>query len=161
MEYEVIATVLETRTEELTLEEVVPHLLSVEERQHKDLAVVQVYTATEGRGAPSRQQRGRAAGTSKGVICFYCDKAGHVKADCRKRIRDEQKSGTRQAVAFAVNTSPSDSSEWIMDSGASRHLTFDRQQLRNYRSVEEGTTVAFVNEQHAKALGQVTHRFPP
>ena len=32
VEYEIIATVLETRTEELTLEEVVPHLLSVEER---------------------------------------------------------------------------------------------------------------------------------
>lgn len=153
-EYEIVATVLETRTEELTLEEVLPHLLSVEQRHHKDGTTVPVYAVREGRGAPSRQPKNRSAFPSKGVICFYCNKPGHIKAECRKRIRDEQKSGTRQAVAFAATTSSSKSSEWIMDSGASRHLTSDRQSLRNYRSVEEGTSVTFVNGQHAKALGQ-------
>lgn len=47
-----LSTVLETRTEELTLEGAVSHLLSVKQRQHKDKAAVQVYTAREGKRAP-------------------------------------------------------------------------------------------------------------
>ena len=41
-----------------------------------------------------------------------------------------------------------------MDSRETRHLTFDKQQLRNYRSVEPGTTVTFANGHQRKAVGQ-------
>ena len=56
-------------------------------------------------------------------------------------------------MAFGTNTG-SKRNEWILDSGASRHLTFDKHQLRNYRSVEPDTTVTFVNGQQGKAVGQ-------
>ena len=85
--------------------------------------------------------------------CFYCNKLGQIKPDSRQRIRDEQAKGTNRVVAFGASTG-SRSNEWIMDSGASRHLTFDKQQLRSYRSVEPGTSVSFVNGQQGKAVGQ-------
>ena len=30
---------------------------------------------------------------SEDRVCFYCQKKGHVKADCRKLIQDKKKSG--------------------------------------------------------------------
>ena len=43
---------------------------------------------------------------NKDKKCFYCDKIGHVKADCRKKKRDDEKRKT--TLAQHSLTSPSD-----------------------------------------------------
>ena len=157
-EYEVVATVLETSSAELKIDQVVPHLLSVEQRSSSNQEPVSIYAARDSRRQQGRQQQ-RSSGANRSfrkpsdMKCFYCNKLGHIKADCRHRIRDEQAKGTSRVVAFGVSTG-SRSNEWILDSGASRHLTFDKHQLRNYRSVEADTIVTFVNGQQGKAVGQ-------
>lgn len=161
-EYEIVATVLETSMEKLTIEAMVSHLLSVEQRSSSAQETVTIYTARDSRRrqaphqhrsttapAQSRSHRNPSAGK-----CFYCSRPGHIKADCRQRIRDEQeRGGTHRTVAFGASVTNKRNGEWIMDSGASRHLTFDKSHLCNYRSVEPGTTVTFVNGQQARALG--------
>ena len=159
-EYEVVATVLETSSAELRIDQVVPHLLSVEQRTTTIQDSVSIYAARDNRRQQGHQQR-RSTGAPANISykkpsdtkCFYCNKLGHIKADCRQRIRDEQATGTNRVVAFGTSTG-SKRNEWILDSGASRHLTFDKHQLRNYRSVEPDTTVTFVNGQQGKAVGQ-------
>ena len=163
-EYEVVATVLEVQSEELGIDEMVPHLLPVEQRMNRDQDVVPLYAVRDGRKQQARQQYRNTAPAQQSNFrrpsagrCFYCDKPGHIKADCRERIRDQKEKGTqgtRRTVAFAATDTAVISRDWIMDSGASRHLTFDRQKLRNYRSVESDTTVTFANGQKAEALGQ-------
>ena len=118
-EYEVVAIVLETSSEELKIDQVVPRLLSVEQRTTSIQDSVSIYAAKDNRRQQGRQQH-RSSGAPANrsyrkpsdMKCFYCNKLGHIKADCRQRIRDEQAKG------------------------ASRHLTFDKHQLRHYRSVE-------------------------
>ena len=160
-EYEVVATVLETSSTELKIDAIIPHLLSVEQRSNSTQESVPVYAARDVRNQPARHQQ-RSTGApaqdrsyrrSSGTKCFYCNKLGHIKADCRQRIKDEQEKGTHRAIAFGATTAGR-GSEWVLDSGASRHLTFNRSLLRNYRSVEPGTTVTFVNGQQGQALGQ-------
>ena len=162
-EYEIVATVLETSTEKLTVEAMVPHLLSVEQRSGNAQEAVSVYAARDSRRqqapfqhrsttTPAQSRSYRKPSASK---CFYCNRPGHIKADCRQRIRDEQeRGGTHRTVAFGATVTNKRNGEWIMDSGASRHLTFDKSHLRNYRGVEQGTAITFVNGQQARALGQ-------
>lgn len=142
-EYEVVATVLETSSEEVKIDAIIPHLLSVEQRSNSTLDSVSVYAARDERrpharaqqrstGAPAQDRTYRRFPATK---CFYCNKLGHIKADCRQRIKAKQERGTHRAVAFGA-TIEGRGSEWILDSSASRHLTFDKSQLRNYRGVE-------------------------
>ena len=46
------------------------------------------------------------------------------------------------------------SGDWVVDSGASRHLTPNRAHFVNYRSVASNTAVTFVNGHQAAALGE-------
>jgi len=108
-EYEVVATVLEIRSEELTIDEVVPHPLPVEQRLTRDQDTVPVYAIREGRRQQARQQHRSTAPAQHSKYrrpsagrCFYCDKPGHIKADCRERIRDEKERGTSQLFMSAA-----------------------------------------------------------
>ena len=59
-----------------------------------------------------------------------------------------------RTVAYGASAVGASSSDWVIDSGASKHLTPHRQHLRNYRSVEPNSAVTFVNGHQAAAVGQ-------
>ncbi len=42
----------------------------------------------KGKGKGKKEDKGKAAGGDKKRTCYYCQKAGHQKAECRKRISD-------------------------------------------------------------------------
>ena len=42
--------------------------------------------------------------TSKKLECYYCHKKGHIKADCRKRQREEAQTRQRAAASTALCT---------------------------------------------------------
>ena len=78
---------------------------------------------------PARKVSGR---------CHYCGKEGHWKSECLKRKADEaggrnrkEQDGDQTAfVALAAKTHIS--SEWIIDSGASQHISAQRERFINY-----------------------------
>ena len=76
-----------------------------------------------------------------------------MQRDCRSRIEDEKR-GVQRTIAFSASTMAADNNDWIIDSGATKHLTPNRQILQNYRSVESNTEVLFVNGQQSNAEGQ-------
>ena len=63
---------------------------------------------------------------------------------------------TQYSVAFSATTSEEAfSGQWVLDSGASRHITIDKQHLQHYRSLdpETATVVTFGNNHQVKAVG--------
>ncbi len=153
-QYDVLVTVITASQEELDLDSILVKLLSEEQRINSRKEAVPIYAMrddrTESKG--NKQPNSNSEPMFKGK-CNYCGIKGHKQADCRNRVKDQQKS-TKRTVAFSASTEEACRNEWVIDSGASRHLTSSRQQLRNYRSVEPSTAVTFVNGQQAEALGQ-------
>jgi len=103
----------------------------------------------------------RGASTSR--TCFYCHKRGHIIKNCRKRLADSSKdAGSDEQAAAAVTDNPSSnggkvgpvcfyssanthktSRDWIVDSGASAHMTPYRSQLTNIRKLTRPCSVKF------------------
>ena len=172
-EYSMLVTIVGASKTEYTLEEVLQMLLIHEQQIIAEgrQETVPVYgmrdlsfkgksrgqpRQNKPRGAPVQQQESRSSGAPpKRIVgnCFYCDKPGHMQRDCRSRIEDEKR-GIQRTIAFSASTVAADSNDWIIDSGATKHLTPNGQLLYNYRSVDPNTAVLFVNGQQAKAAGQ-------
>ena len=87
-------------------------------------------TATAGRGQTKRMP-GR---------CHYCDREGHWKAECLKRKTDEAggrfKRNEENATAFTATTMKRPASDdWVIDSGASQHISAQKDRFRDYQSI--------------------------
>ena len=73
--------------------------------------------------------------------CHYCQKEGHWKAECLKRKADEaggtfkkeQEGGQTAFTASVVRQG--DSSDWVIDSGASQHISAQRDRFINYMQI--------------------------
>ena len=86
--------------------------------------------ATTGRGAPKKMP-GR---------CHYCQREGHCKAECLKRKADEagnrfKSEGGGQTAFTATIAKRKASEDWIIDSGASQHISARRERFANYSPI--------------------------
>ena len=155
-EYNILVTVISVAKETPSIDDLLPMLLTTEQQvsQESEPAVPIYSVRDNGRYAQARQAQQRTGNHVKfRGKCHYCGKLGHKAKECNTRRRDQQKMPQR-TVAFGASSQEAYSRDWVIDSGASRHLTPDRQHLRNYRSVPPQTAVTFVNGQRAMALGQ-------
>lgn len=98
----------------------------------------------------------------KDIECYYCHKKGHIKKDCRKRQKDEAKdsgdhgSGGKALGAMTLAASSSrgsDKETWLIDTGASRHMTMNRHWLRDYEKFKEKVPVKVGNSEVIYGLG--------
>ena len=137
----------------------------------------------QGHSESTDVQRGDAAlvGESKKKfkprkpICFGCQQPGHFRRDCPKEKRvpshkaetaDEKAEDLESTGAFAASTDSSQAGTWLVDSGASSHMTWDKELLMNYHEFEipekvglgDGRTLdAFgVGDVHLKMLFKVS-----
>ena len=86
--------------------------------------------------------------------CHYCNKEGHWKNECLKRKGDLQKGTSGGHLAFmGVSSRHSEISNWIIDSGASRHLTADRDLFQDYVNIIP-TAITIGNGKEITAVGQ-------
>ena len=171
-EYDMIVTVLTTTDDELALDDIIPKLLPMEQKLSSQRETVAAYNARnhQRQHRPSGQHRSLAQHRSaqpqtprNALLCYYCGKPGHIKAECRHRIANERNHrGTgnhrdtgnhRNTVAFSATTDSAFNGQWVMDSGASRHITYDKDSMLNFRVLESSTTITFGNGQQAKAAG--------
>ena len=153
-EYTILVTVISVQEKTPSIDELLPMLLTTEQQVSQESEpAVPIYSARDnGRYAQTRQAQQRTGNQAKfRGKCHYCGKLGHKAKECNTRRRDQQKMPQR-TVAFGASSQEAYSSDWVIDSGASRHLTADKQQLRNYRSVPSTTAVTFVNGQHRRLL---------
>jgi len=192
--YDTVVTVLETTTEtDMSLDDILPKLLQIEQRGQKERLTEAALVAKPGSGFGSNGNKNGKSwngryhnGTNAGRetrSCHYCGKLGHLKKDCRKRKFDQQKNGQHQqerqnygAIALAANEAPASgaapeaaeptfgpgralaafprgsSRPWVLDTGASRHITNDRDGLFNLRPPTEDIIITFGNGGTGKAV---------
>jgi len=85
------------------------------------------------------------------VECYYCHKSGHYIKNCRKKKRDEDR-GTRDERrnsesnirgGFSAEATETDfrklaaKNVWLFDSGASKHMTFRSDWIRNLQQYSD------------------------
>ncbi|KAK1645128.1 hypothetical protein QYE76_062933 [Lolium multiflorum] len=61
--------------------------------------------------------------------CQICKNSGHEAPDCRQRFNQDYCSGNPRSGNSASTSSNTDSGHWVMDSGATDHLTSDLERL--------------------------------
>jgi len=145
-EYGMLRTVLENKETKLVMSDVTAKLLQVKQR-----------SISVGTSKPSGSVKSQAFAAAapkrpfdkKSVVCFYCNKKGHVQRDCHKKKAEEANGkgkpggGGREgghgggphagaALAYTASTgnigsskargSSLCSSTWVLDSGATNHM---------------------------------------
>lgn len=174
-EYDILVTVLEIPNQALTMDTVLPRLLTVEQRsgrvpgETKALLSKPVLPR-----APKSKDRDKSKHSSKPVAkvktkgkCWHCGEPGHHRQDCPKL-----KSESSKVVAF-VAAQVSDMSDydacdvwaavatqeggldscWVLDSGATLHMTPNKGELLDYKPLEHPITVAYGNKGTGTAVG--------
>lgn len=159
-EYEVVASILEAQDGEMTTDRILPKLLMVEQRLEREVAIESEGSAftTKGatKGAPSRfAPSNRVKGSKKKDIeCYFCGKRGHMKKDCFKwksERGDHQGQALNAGVALIVKH---DDNSWIIDSGASHHMTGDKSVLINYKMLARPIPITLGDGHPAEGIGQ-------
>lgn len=175
-EYDATVAIMDGADRQLTLTELLPKLLAVEQRTRRNDETAYFTRQWPGRkpthaagGKQPFQDRGQAGNTGgqhSNKTCYYCGKKGHIKAECRKRARDEQlakhkqsKGGAASAAAVALMAhtydehSPQQAVDlWAIDSGASKHVTPYRSLLTNLRPLVGPVQITFGNGTTATAV---------
>ena len=78
------------------------NLMQEDEDEEDDAPVSRAFRFNGKKDGARRGSDSRDHSKNSKIKCHYCDKLGHIKRDCRKRIRDEQQGG-RNGMSEAGN----------------------------------------------------------
>ncbi|KAE8908340.1 hypothetical protein PF003_g7482 [Phytophthora fragariae] len=146
-EYRMISTVLEN-TPNMTLAYAIQALSGVDASDESSSAQQKAFVAKK-----SYDKRGFNG------KCFYCKKTGHKATECRKKKADEERGQVaRETSDYAFTaTSAMGKSEWLVDSGASSHMTSVRDKFVSMKELKTPVriTIADGKKIDAVAIGTV------
>ncbi|KAI0526782.1 hypothetical protein KFK09_002373 [Dendrobium nobile] len=107
------------------------------------------YRGSRGRGAPFRPNSNNRSNVTDQTRPTYqiCEKSGHVAMNCWHRFNAEYNANPSVAAPKALLNSnvPNTSNEWILDSGASSHLTPDASNLQFPTAYTGSDTISTAN----------------
>ena len=96
------------------------------ERQQPTLALQQLLQSTT-------SWRSQNSKTSTDVVrCQLCNKPGHVATICRSPSHNHFEAKANYISSFQTTENP-----WILDSGASQHITIKPHNMQEYNGMEE------------------------
>ena len=137
--------------------DIVAHIQNEEGHRNGRSASLNTIAPIKGKG------NGKASSSKKenhaNLTCHYCNKKGHIKPDCQKRKKDEadgkKKDKESRSSAKAINSHVVETtasiqevndisvslctvtkSHWLMDSGATHHITPNHSDFVTYQSVK-------------------------
>jgi hypothetical protein len=123
------------------------------------------------RGSSGSQRQGRSKSRSKKIVkCYNCGRKGHLKKDCwfKKGIENTAESSKPQGCvastsedgdglyseAATISTNREELTEvWLMDSGATWHMTPNRDWFHTYEPISEGSV--FMGDNHALEIAGI------
>lgn len=92
---------------------------------------------------------------------WKCGQVGHLKKECKQKgaVADESKreesyqGGEENAIIVEEALSAGDLDDWIVDTGASCHMTYDKSEFVTYRDVNTTRKVKFGNDSYGYGIG--------
>ncbi|KAG6590647.1 Gag-Pol polyprotein [Phytophthora cinnamomi] len=148
-----LITALESRADSLSWELVTARLLHEDMKRKEQGGGVDGAAHGQGQAfmtSDNGKRKGRQATANKASACHYCGEQGHWIAKCPVRIREnaERQRPQRANVAqseddsgdflFSVGgVAPTTKSNevWLVDSGATQHMTSSKKFMRNYKKI--------------------------
>lgn len=132
-----------TLTARLLKEETMNSLYGGDEA--KDAAFFARYGKTSSHGTETK-----ASTKPKALKCEYCKKIGHAERTCRILAREEASANASMATskkneeddAYAFTScafAQRCTADWYADSGATQHMTDQRDMFSSFQSIEPGT----------------------
>ncbi len=176
--YSTLRTILMFSEETLSTDKVIASVVEHEKMRLNEVKQ-HALAARLGKGAPPKQdsKAGSKKGKSDKPKCAHCKKLGHKKEECRKlkaeleakQKEDIAKKGDLNAkvatvrdddtilriyVADVLEARKSDMvTRWIVDSGASAHMSSQRNKFCSYRALPEPRRVWLGDEWYNLAMG--------
>ncbi|KAE8983908.1 hypothetical protein PR002_g23112 [Phytophthora rubi] len=156
VEFELISSIIEN-AKDITLIEVKEKLLKEYERlEKKDTTTERAFKVNAGRFKGNKGNGRKWNGPKKNAgdfrgKCFKCNQPGHMKRDCPVRNAE----GDDDAV-FAVGTERLDG--WLIDSGATAHMTPHRSDLLEYEALDTTMEVTIADGKKLTVAGRGTVR---
>ena len=180
--YSTLRTILNssptTSGSSLSTETVINHVLTEEKNAKIGSSQVAFVAHTRSKGKPQLSKA--SDGDKRNIKCNYCKKKGHIKPECRKLKVDQaakegkpvqkKDSGNKDLVAKVAvakhNEEPIQlfkaemltgqkdmSSKWIVDSGASTHMSSQRKWFITYEKLLEPRRVWLGDKRFILAIG--------
>ena len=169
--YSTLVTALEARVDDIDLKFVQQALIHEEQKQREQAAGtssgVHVQPDSVLVGAQSTQRKN----FRNPVKCYGCGAFGHISRDCRNIRKKQQVSSSTFHKARTVEEEHSDpdadavfgasvgfvaccqQGQWLIDSGASSHMTPDKKLLINYHQFEQVEVVSLGDGRIVEAIG--------
>jgi hypothetical protein len=92
----------------------------------------------------------------KDLKCNRCGRKGHIKADCRSKEtskKNEDQGGFQKTMIFTAGKTKELESCWLLDSGATHHLAWNRELFTELEEFDEEVYVEGVSEELLKIEG--------
>ena len=129
-----------------------------------DVSLRKLLVSGEGSG---RQQSALVGKQGKKLRCYGCSEEGHFRRDCPKRKESRKPHTAKSATeerhsdseseqstgAFVVSTKTHKTTGWLVDSGASSHMTCKRELLKDYKEFEKPEKVSLGDSRTVEAIG--------
>jgi hypothetical protein len=162
--YSTLVTALEARVDDVSLSYVQQALIHEERKKSVGLGNLPV-----GGGESGRQQSALVGRQGKGrrLRCYGCGGEGHFRRDCPKRressnphtdkpVTEESHSHSepdQSTGAFLASGKSHGTTGWLVDSGASSHMTCKRELLQDYKELQTPEKVSLGDGRTVEAIG--------
>ncbi|KAH9645213.1 hypothetical protein HF086_005758 [Spodoptera exigua] len=143
---------IENTNIELTTDYVKTKLLQMEDTYQASPSTVT--TALQAKNKSQKDKSHKNMSRSRVVKCFIC-KENHKAKDCPKNPIQKKDALTSLALATAAQGH----GEWILDSGASNHMTNRRDWLKDFKKLDKSIVIACANGETVvgEAIGNVVN----